>query len=96
MHIELTLDGPDGLAQEWYRFWFCERDWALYLDRYERRERPTRRHKFRVVDAYDRLDRKVVPRQPVVLTDEIREKVVQEFVRLASAIKVLKWEDRTE
>jgi len=53
----IKIERPDGdLRTEIWTFWYWDSAHAFVLDKFDRCGRASRRHKFRVLDKYDRLE----------------------------------------
>lgn len=76
-----------------YRWTFCffDRGCTLYLDSYEVLERPSTRHKFRVIQQYLRLDKRHsnISVDDAPLPDDVADQAKD---AMASRISVKKWD----
>ena len=81
-HFTYKEVSPDGLEQETWRFWLNDR-LCLVLNYYERAERPTKRHGFKVLGKWDRLASfrrgNTLPEKPAV-PDEVRAAIMADAV----------------
>jgi len=94
-HIRVYYNEKD-LSREIYIFWYSRN--ILWLDRYVIEERKTKRHKWNVVQYYDRLSARRfvsnwVELEDVPWTEDIRELAINTFVSaFITETKVKKWE----
>jgi len=82
----------DDLHKEEWTFWYNDGNGVLYLDGYTAWERKTRRHGWKAVTVWRRLDRRdnTMAESDVPFTDEIRERAKKEF---ADRVRVDLWRD---
>jgi hypothetical protein len=86
MHINHDVK-IDDLNKNTYKFYLSDRNGVLILDSYHIMTRPTKRHKFRSVNFYDRFSRKEQPwrndkieRADVPLTDQMKQSIIQKLI----------------
>lgn len=89
-YVAFAVVTEDELSCEYWRFYFLEN--TLWLDIYEYKDRLTKRHDFRTVRRYARLNRRDSMREEEVpLTEEIKKKAFDLFV---SKLSVKLWSER--
>lgn len=83
---------PDPLTQWVWRFRYFS-DWhALVLNSYATRERPSKRHGFKVTEFYDRLDnRRGMAESEIVLPADVLAEAKQKFTE---SLRVVRWSER--
>lgn len=77
-HITIEHASVLGLSSTQWRFWYDDRNHALVLDSYTLFERQSKRHKFRPISSWVRLNRRMSAMEakdvplPVRVIDEAR------------------------
>lgn len=92
MRIEIDKE-IDELNKEQFVFWFNEDRETIWLDGYYIMQRKTKRSKYRVLEKYDRLrDREsTIAMNDVPLTDEIKQRIKDETIKIISRFEVKFW-----
>ena len=56
--LELEIKADDGLSRDVWYFYFDDRYFRLYVDSYSKEERQSKRHGFKIIKRYSRLDQR--------------------------------------
>lgn len=92
MNITLTDHITENKIEQW-SFWFYDDRETLVLDSYKVMQRESRRHKFKIVKQYSRLDERGVPPSIRLNVEDVpfdQDIGRQAIAELASRIKVVK------
>ncbi|MBW4460465.1 MAG: hypothetical protein KME47_09520 [Nodosilinea sp. WJT8-NPBG4] len=89
--VKLEYPSDNGLSLVEYRFYLM--DTILYLDDYTEYNRPSKRHSFKSVKSYARLDkrRSTIDVSEVPLTEEIKQDALNAYI---SKLQVKLWDKK--
>jgi tRNA isopentenyl-2-thiomethyl-A-37 hydroxylase MiaE len=90
--MNVILDVPvDDFHKKEYIFWFYDNRDVLYLDKYYECERKTKRHAWKIVKKYDRIDNRYneIKASEVPLTEELKEQAKKILI---DSIQVKLWD----
>lgn len=88
MRVSVEITSSDGMSEHEFIFWLDERDRTFKLDLYYYKEKETRRHCFKVIKKWNRLDQRSNNTKKPEVTDFIRQKAREAFCNS------LKFEDK--
>lgn len=91
--IQIIDEEPDKLRQQSWRFWYHDNRHALVLDYYAIEARNSRRHKYRTVAVYARInlrDSTLKNESDVPLPESV---MVRARVQFNEKLRVCKWSD---
>jgi hypothetical protein len=85
--INHEVISADGLNKHFYQYWFNDRDLKLVLDHYRHEYKPTKRHQWRKLQAWDRqggssqwASRNQIERDAIPNLDTVRAEVLKKFI----------------
>lgn len=87
--VEIERVSEDLLTVEKWRFLFVDRGCRLVLDTYSKLVKPTKRHGFKVVEKYDRLNQRDnrMPLDEVPFDDDIAVAAYNKFIEQIRVVK---------